>query len=158
MPGVSLSSMCPALTLDELGNASIPSSVGLVPQILGTMSGTGPPSVQIIDANAVCLGQGLFRGMYHSSSLIIRILRAFDNMVVNIQVDFQCVNEHWMVSENVTMSPELTLTTEPRTDCIQCDDLLYSDEYHCVGKYKLESVPVCIIHTLKPIKWAYGVV
>lgn len=130
---------CPIVTPDDLGNTTTPSTNGLLPTSLAVLFGTAPPSIQILQANVVCLAQGSIKYTYRTISLVVRYLRAADMMEAIVQVEYQCMGVQWQVL-STTLNPVATLmTTALRSDCSLCLGPLVStavpvDETHCAGK------------------------
>lgn len=133
---------CLILQPSDLGDTSAPSSVGLLAETLAAEFGTGPPSIQILEINPVCLAQGTMRDRYRSISIVVRYLRAADNMEVEVQVEYDCNNAsgQWRFNPTVavTVNPEVTLATAVRTNCILCGNsrqvtTVELNENHCAG-------------------------
>lgn len=132
---------CPVIIPSDLGNVNTPSNDGLVPPLVGT-------SIQILEANVVCLAQGSVKDTYRWISIIVRYLRDDNMMEFLIQVQYQCTAGVWQ-GGTLTPNPVGTLTTSLKTDCFLCFDprtttaVTIDPDTHCVGKAMLACLVAC---------------
>lgn len=133
---------CSMLQESQLGNASALSTEGLLAAALKDQFGDVNVSLQILEANTVCLGQGSVRDTYHSVSVVVRYSEANDTEQL-VQVEYQCTDGEWGFGNesSVTTIPEGNVTTALRTDCSLCtvpdlspDEVEVSEEEHCLRK------------------------
>ena len=134
---------CPLLQDSQLGNTSALATEGLLAAALRAQSGDDNVSLQILEANTVCLGQGTVRDAYHSVSVVVRYREVNDTEQL-VQVEYQCTNGEWGFGNESSVStiPEGNVTTALRRDCSLCIEpdlspdggMQASADEHCVGK------------------------
>ena len=126
---------CPELQSSDLGDTTAASTVGLLADTLMSVNGlTANPSVQILESNTVCLSQAPLKDTYTYTSVVIRYTA--DGNEVTSQVEFKCIEGEWMTGSTVESSPEATLTTALKTECILCfnpGEASTSIIEHCIG-------------------------
>ena len=134
---------CSMLEDSQLGNTSALSTEGLLAAALRAQSGDANVSLQILEANTVCLGQGTVRDAYHSVSVVVRYREVNDTEQL-VQVEYQCTNGEWGFGNESSAStiPEGNVTTALRRDCSLCIEpdlspdggMQVSAEEHCLRK------------------------
>ena len=136
-------SNCAILQEDEVGETSSLSSKGLLVEALLVQSGETNITVQLLESNIVCLAQGPVRGIYRSTSLIVRY-RDSGDVESTMQLHLQCVDGSWNVAnfgndETAVTPAGGNLTTPLRKDCLLCLDPSFtsgiSAEEHCLGEW-----------------------
>jgi hypothetical protein len=129
---------CMELQLSDLGSTDAPTSTGLLYNALQTILGEGGGfPIQILESRTVCLGQGARRGLYRSTSVVVRYSGPTEGSVLIAQVDYQCEGGMW-TSPIFPNSPPEALNTTLRTDCNLCSGLTVvpsTEAEHCVGMY-----------------------
>ena len=131
---------CAELQIGDLGSSIAPSAQGLL--AIAVAKAAEPEnanlSVQVLQFNTVCLSQGSVRDRYTAVSVVVRYRR--DGREDTAQVEYQCRNGEWISSPELraSLSPNATLSTALRTDCLACQPLrstLYvTPEEHCAGE------------------------
>jgi len=122
------------LQTEELGDASAPSTTGLIADSYVNQAGDNPPrpNVQLFASNIVCLAAGRMRGRYRSVSVIANFScsgSACDNNNIAWQIaqfHLECIAGTWAASVSgsadflITESPVGNLSTMLRRDCTLC--------------------------------------
>ena len=128
---------CPELQSSDLGDTTAASTVGLLADTLMSVNMLAAnPSVQILESNTVCLSQGPLKDTYTYTSVVVRYTA--DGNEATSQVEFECIGGRgeWMTGSAVESSPEATLTTALKTECILCfnpGEASTSIIEHCIG-------------------------
>lgn len=131
---------CRELRDVDLGDTNTPSTTGLLASALAAGSGEVNPTIQILESNKVCLGQGAVRDTYGTVSLVVSYFKAL-NVNLTVQVEYQCTEGVWGFDSqpSVTTAPQASLTTVLRRDCIFCLKpglgATVTPEEHCAGEF-----------------------
>ena len=135
-PSATNSQGCSELQNSDLGDTTAASIVGLLADTLMSVNGLAAnPSVQILESNTVCLSQASLKDTYTYTSVVVRYTA--DGNETTSQVEFMCSSGEWVTGTVIETTPEASLTTPVRTDCVLCFSPTIAASTaveHCIGR------------------------